>query len=137
MIGRVRWVYWLDVHEREMIAIAPAGPALVFGGDGWYTREGVDGGELVPGRRVARRRSEAKAWLLARAAGLAEVPRASRPREINDFIRGVFWPAGRDRCGKWTASLHHFGPLPRVPRGWRLETRFLSQWIYQRNRRRT
>ena len=78
MSGRVRWRPWLGyrhVHELRVDG-ATVGELLTYSDHvraRYYVATPDDSW-----RRTFRRRSDAKRWLLARAAGLAEVPRRVR-----------------------------------------------------------
>ena len=78
MSGRVRWRPWLGYrHVRELcVDGATVGELLTYSDHvraRYYVATPDDSW-----RRTFRRRSDAKRWLLARAAGLAEVPRRVR-----------------------------------------------------------
>ena len=126
MSGRVRWRPFTDEPRcGRMLCVGPLRVGdVVPDGDGWAaTVYGTDERETS-----TRRRSDAKRWLLARAAGLAEVPR-----------RGNFGTRyGSPQCQVVTSC----GPegIP-VPRGWRVADAYVSvneQTIVtlERNRRR-
>ena len=75
MSGRVRWRPFTDEPRcGRMLCVGPLRVGdVVPDGDGWAaTVYGTDA------RETRGRRSDAKRWLLARAAGLAEVPRRVR-----------------------------------------------------------
>lgn len=92
MSGRVRWQRVArTLHESRQLVCDGVrhgrvsaiwggwfGPATLLG---WYAREFRTG----DGRREPRR-SDVRRWLLARAAGLAEVPTASKPRGWREVV---------------------------------------------------
>lgn len=116
--GRVRWRPWLGYrHVRELcVDGATVGELLTYSDHvraRYYVATPDDSW-----RRTFRRRSDAKRWLLARAAGLAEVPRWQRVKRggVED------------------------GDARRPPPGWRrlmtVEICGDQVSVYERNRRR-
>lgn len=103
MSGRVRWRPFTGEPDRARMLVVGRMRVgdVVPVGDGWdATVYGTDERETFTRRRAATR------WLLARAAGLAEVPRRVRPFAM--------WARGTEGGRGYRIEA---GAL--VPRGWR------------------
>lgn len=105
MSGRVRWERWARSPRfaiGEAISLYDEHRLYAYrDDDGWHacdSRAFMAGASDDVTEHVTRRRSDAKRWLLARAAGLAEVPTMRKPRRWDAVsARLAVCIAGRNR----------------------------------------
>lgn len=136
---------WLQTGDAvqlapHLLAVSAVGIDVLMGGGTlaaqrhsgrWVAR--FHDGNARGKRQKHRHRSDAKRWLLAIAAGLADVPRGTVHTARNEPDGRVFyWPADADGPALLSVCQR---PLAHVPRGWRLVCVLGDVWMYDRNRR--